>query len=75
MGKLIELKLTRSASGQILLEYEGESEDISAMIVESMVADKNLTTVILAAIPSFLDAKKLDRGRYCEMIMQAQGLK
>ncbi len=72
---MTELEISRLENGQILLEMNGTQEDVGIMLCEAMIGDQNLAVMVLAAIPSFLDAKKFDRAGYCKTVMNAKGIK
>ncbi len=70
---MTELKLTLLPNGQVACEMEGSDAEICKMICTSMIGSRQFASIILGAIPTFLDERKVDRAGYCETIMKAQG--
>lgn len=72
---MTELILKRLPNGQIKCEMEGGNNEIAVMICQAMIGNIDVTSVILGAIPTFLDEKGLSREGYCKTVMEAHGSK
>ncbi|MES2287658.1 MAG: hypothetical protein V4547_18325 [Bacteroidota bacterium] len=70
-----QLIVTQNAEGTIELEFGGEDNTIAVMLAHAMVENKELAAIVCGAIPTFLDAAKIDRAQYCSTVLQAKGLK
>lgn len=72
---MTELEISRLDNGQILLEMDGTTVDLSVMLCEAMMGNEDIAAIVMGAIPAFLDQKGFSRKGYCETVMNAQGTK
>lgn len=70
-----EFHLKQLPSGLMTCELEGEVEDICKMLINAMTGSVDISTIVMATIPTYLDLTNRNREDYCKTIMEAQGAK
>ena len=69
----VELIIRQISNGQISCEMQGEEGQVAEMVCKAMIGSAEVSTIVCSAIPTFLDALKIDRAGYCKTVMEAQG--
>lgn len=58
---------------KITLSLTGSTEDIVKALITAMAQHQELSIIILAAIPSFLDVTGRSRKKFCDQVLNAAG--
>ena len=70
---MVELILQRLENGQIKCEMEGGADELAKMICQAMIGNVEIASIVLGAVPTFIDEKGLSREGYCKTVMEAYG--
>ncbi len=66
----------KKEGGEIVLTTEGSTGEIANMIAWCMTQNIDVAAAVCGGIPTFLDAKKIDRRKFCEdTIIKGKGLR
>jgi hypothetical protein len=70
-----EFHLKQLPNGLMTCEMEGSVEDICKMLINAMTGSVDISTIVCAAIPTYLDLTNRTRESYCKTVMEAVGAK
>jgi|SRR6185312_6681874 len=73
--QMTELQLQRLPNGQISCVMDGSHAEIAIMLVQAMVANIDIATIVNHVIPTFNDVKGIDKKNLCKVIMERKGSK
>jgi hypothetical protein len=71
-----KLTIERLPTGEVVVEVIGSMGEVSVMLCDAMCGSVEIASIVCGTIPTYLDAKSLDRKEWAErFIVNGVGMK